>query len=493
LLHDDAGARAENERAAGITPTTALDHFDEALTSYRASLTSYRDQDVTEASVACAKVLRLRSDHFWAQYLQAVCYLRQKRWGEAEVGLNVCLGQRPDFAWLFPLLGAAHTGLEQYDAAEADFIRALKISSDPALRAVMLTNRSVLRQRQGRPDDAERDLRDVIDLRPKVYQGYRNLADLLKRRNDRAGALKLLDQALALNPDNPALYSERARLHAENGDRAAARRDFEQVIAKERPESKSEQVLKARVELARLRCLAGDHQAALADCDAVLAANANFPEAHRQRAEALLAIGGRHKEVGAALEQYLKVGGKETAAVHQARGLLHQEQKDYRAAVAAYSQALVLEPDAKTLSYRGWAYLQQQAVGPALDDFDAALKRNPQNADALTGRGTALVLRGRTADVAKATAAAEKALRAEPRTLTRLMACIRIFSRAAELQKARNPRLVDDPQATGYAQRALRLLREAKESLPEKERAPFWDKQVRSDPVLLQLVRTYGH
>jgi tetratricopeptide (TPR) repeat protein len=178
--------------------------------------------------------------------------------------------------------------------------------------------------------------------------------------------------------------------------------------------------------------------------------------------------------------------------VHKARGLLYQEQQDYRAAVAAYSQALVLEPDPKTLSYRGWAYLKQEAVGPALDDFDAALKRHPQDADALTGRGTALVLRGRPADLAKATAAAERALRAEQRTLTRLMACVRIYSRAAELQRARNPRFVDDPQATGYAQRALRLLHEAKESLPEKERETFWDKQVRSDPVLLQLVRTYG-
>jgi tetratricopeptide (TPR) repeat protein len=485
LLHNDAGTRAENQRAAGITSTTALDHFDDALTSYRANR-------VTEASVACAKTLRLRSDHFWAQYLLAMCYLRQHRWGEAEVALNVCLGQRPKFAWLLPSLGLAHTELQQYDAAEADFAGALSSSSDPVLRALALTNRSHLLQRRARPDAAERHLREAIDLQPRVYQGYRNLADLLKRRGDRAGALNLLDRALALNPDNPALYSERARLHAENGDRAAARRDFEHVIAKERPGSKSNLALNARVELAHLRGLAGDHQAALADCDAVLAANANLPEAHRQRAEVLLAIGKRSHEAGAALEQYLKAGGKETAAVHKARGLLFQQQEDYRAAVAAYSQALVLEPDAKTLSYRGWAYLKQEAVGPALDDFDAALKRNPQNADALTGRGMALMLRGRAADMAKATAAAEKALRAEPRTFTRLMACARIFSRAAELQKARNPRLVNESEIAHYAQRALGLLRAAQESLPEKERETFWRDQVRSDPGLLQLVRTYG-
>jgi tetratricopeptide (TPR) repeat protein len=188
--------------------------------------------------------------------------------------------------------------------------------------------------------------------------------------------------------------------------------------------------------LAHLRSLAGEHAAALTDCDAVLAANAKFAEAPRLRAEVLRALGGRNKEAGAALDQYLKVGGKPTTAVYRARGLLYAQQNDYRAAVAAYSQALALDPDTRTLSYRGWAYLKQEAVRPALDDFDAALKRNPQDADALSGRGAALVLRGRVADVTSAVSAAEKSLRAEPKTFARLMACARIYTRAVELLKA---------------------------------------------------------
>src|SRR5262249_15924582 len=144
------------------------------------------------------------------------------------------------------------------------FARALEPSSDPALRAAALTIRSPMRRQQGQPDDAERDLREAIALQPEVYQGYRNLADLLRGRGDHPGALKLLNEALARHPDNPALYSQRARLHAERGDREAARRDFEQVIAREPPGSKKDRVLAARVELADLRSQAGDNLAALA-------------------------------------------------------------------------------------------------------------------------------------------------------------------------------------------------------------------------------------
>jgi tetratricopeptide (TPR) repeat protein len=521
LLGDAKGARAEHSRADDITPTNALDLVDVALTSYRTGR-------VTDAGVACAKVLRLESGHFWAQYLRALCYLQEKRWGEAEVGLNACLGRKSDFPWLLPLLGIAHMGLKQYDAAEADFAQALGASSEPALRALALTNRSALRLLQGRDlqvlpaetvtslatpdlacgitqlftlkrfqdalarrDDAERDLREVIKLQPNVYQGYITLADLLKARGGRPEAFQVLNEALVRCPDKSALYFERALLHAENHDPAAAQRDFKQAIAKELAGSKSDRVLAARVELAHLHSLEGDHEAALADCNAVLAARPNFPEAHRQRAEALLGL-GKKKEARAALDQYLKVGGKPTPAAHRARGLLYAKEKDYRAAVKAYSQALLLKEDAETLSDRGWAYLVQEAVRPALDDFDAALELNPKSAHALAGRGTALVLRGRPADVVKATDAAEQSLRSERITADRLLVCARIYTRAAALLEPTPRRWPLDSQAERYRQRALELLRQARALVPEKEQPAFWRDSVRGDPALLPLLRAYG-
>jgi hypothetical protein len=129
-------------------------------------------------------------------------------------------------------------------------------------------------------------------------------------------------------------------------------------------------------------------------------------------------------------------------------------------------------------------------VRPARDDFDAALRLNPKDGDALAGRGMVLVLRGRPADVAGATAAAERSLRSGSPTSRRLMACVHIYTRAAGLLEAAPRRPADDPPAARYRLRALGLLRQALELVPEKERATFWRERVLGDPVLKPLQRT---
>jgi tetratricopeptide (TPR) repeat protein len=510
-LGDAAGARAERQQAEGVAPTTAIDLIEGALASYRANR-------LAEASVACAKVVKLQPDHFWAHYVKALCDLRAQpeRWGEAEVELGICLGRLPNDPRLLSLRGIAYLGLKEFDKAEADFSQALADSPDPPVRAAVLTSRSWLRLAQNRRDEAERDLREAIRLQPKVYQGYVNLANVLRGRGDLRGALELLDRALELSPDKQELYSRRARLHLENHDVAAARRDFEQVVAREPPGAMSVRAAAARVELAQLRSLAGEHAAALAECDVVLAARPDYADAYLQRAAVLLKLEGRNKEAGEALDRYLRAGGKPAPKVHRARGMLHAERGEYRAAVAAYSQALFLKEDAETLIDRGWAYLRQKAVQPALDDFDAALRLDPKRAhalagrgwamlmqkaaqpalddfdaalkldpghtDALAGRGTALVMRGRLADAREAMAAAEQSLQPPPRTVPRLLACARIYARAADVLGAANY-----PAAARCLKRARELLREAMESLPEKERTTFWRDVVLADPALQPL------
>ena len=57
-----------------------------------------------------------------------------------------------------------------------------------------------------------------------------------------------------------------------------------------------------------------------------------------------------------------------------------------------FTLALRKKPaDVGTHCDRGWAYLSQDAAGPALIDFEAAVNREPKNFEALLGRGNARV------------------------------------------------------------------------------------------------------
>jgi tetratricopeptide (TPR) repeat protein/tRNA A-37 threonylcarbamoyl transferase component Bud32 len=493
LLGDPAGARAERERGKQVAPVAAVDHFEEALASYRTGN--------WEAALApCEEALRLQPDHFWAQYVKALCHLRARRWGEAEFGLKVCLRRRPDHPVLLTLLGVAHGGLKEYTAAEADFARALAVPSEPALRAAILTSRSGVCLLAGRTDDAERDLHEAIRLAPNLYQVYVHLARLLESRNDRAGALAQIDRALALHPDHPAIAFMHARLHAEAGDPAAARQDFERVIATQPAGTPSDWVLSARVELAHLRLKDGDKAGALVDCDAVLAVRPDYAAALRQKTEVLLAL-GKHEEAASALDRYLAVGGTPTGETYRARGILYARQRKYTQAREAYTLALVLKKDAETYSDRGWAFVMQGAAEPALDDFGEALKRDPQHADALAGRGLALVMRGRPADLGAATAAAEKSLLAGPRSVPRLTACARIYARAAGVLEAARDRSSVGVEPVQYRRRAVELLGEAMAVVPRREQPAFWREGVLTDSALwslrdtpgwLELARAYG-
>jgi tetratricopeptide (TPR) repeat protein len=520
LLDDARGARSERECADAIQPATALDLFDVALEHYHAGR-------VPESSAACTRVLQLPGDHFWAQYIQALCYLLEKRWGEAEVVLNVCQHQRPDFEWLFPLLGIAHVGLQKYSQARSDFDRALQPSSAPALRAAALSSRSNMRRIQGRLQDAEDDLREAIRLQPNAYQGHALLAYLLRDRGDLRGALNLLDKALARSRKNTTLLSERARLRSKTGDLAGARDDFEAVIRHEGETSNKDLVAAAHVELAHLHNLAEENDAALEHCLAVLKTRPTFVPVQRQYAQVLLAL-KRYKEAGAALDQYLKQGGEPTVAVYRARGLIHAGQKDDRSAMVAYSQALALKrgqphlpvfaaqtiaslavpnatswlravvdlnvlalerkEEAETLSHRGWAYLAQEAIRPALTDFDDALKLSPNDGDALAGRGMALALRGRPGDVVEAITAVERSLESGKKTTT-LLVSARVYLRAAALVEAMPRRPVYDHEVTYCLKRAVALLRATMESVPRGDRPAFWRDTVAKDPLLKPLFR----
>ena len=472
-LGDKTGARTERDRAAAVKGHSALDEFQTALEEFR-------KRRVKEAAAACEATLSLEADHFWAQYLKALCHLKQQNWESAKVGFQACLGRRSaPPASLLALCGLTHGQLKEFAAAEILFTRALAAADEDSTRAYVRTTRSVVRLKAGRWDDARRDLLAAIDLQPKAYQGHVNLAQAYAGQKQYDLALKALNRALELQ-QHAVVYYTRARLYAERGDRAAARRDFEQVVARQPLGPGAERLASARVELAHLKHQDRDYKAALEDCEAALRAQPDYAPAHRQRAETLLAL-GRHEEAGEALDDYLD-GGKHSAIIYRARGLVHSRLGEHAEAVEVFSLSLLLEEDGPTRAYRGWEYLALKSPALARRDFEAALDRDARNADALCGRGLARVQLGE--DVDKAPGDAEAALRsAKRRTWQLLLNGARIHAQVAGRFRVatdeRNRRRVSYHQ-----QRTMELLRETLEQIPPAERAAFWRKNIADDAAL---------
>jgi tetratricopeptide (TPR) repeat protein len=509
---DEAAPRAAEKEAAGMQPQTALDHFLSALESYR-------QKKFEAAASACAVVLGLEPDHHWAQYLQGLCYLQTRRWGEAKVALTACLGHLPDSPWPRLLRASAHSQLEDFPAAEEDFKQVLsQAKDDPAVRAVALISRSVSRISQKRWDDALEDLRQAVKLPGDAYQAYVTLAQLHEMRQEWEPAVEALGQALARHADDAGLHHLRARLHLKLEDRQAARKEFEQAIALWPKGSHSKELAGAHVELAELKCVDGDPEGALKDCDAALEVQPDYGPAYRQRAKALLAL-NRDAAAGKVLEDFLAVArGKATADIHLARGLIHARLGEHAQAVESFTQAFLLKPDdAATLSYRGWSYLRLEALKPALEDFEAALKLDNKNIDALCGRGLVRVrlapvgetvaVRALLDQVAQGVQDAEQALgRGQPdaRLLltaacihARVVARLESNGRGPDLRRAGETALRE--QLRRSRERAVDLLREALTKVPPAERKDFWKKNVESEPALAavradltQLAQRYG-
>ena len=122
----------------------------------------------------------------------------------------------------------------------------------------------------------------------------------------------------------------------------------------------------------------------------------------------------RYDEVLGSCDAYL-AGEKPTVEVLEIRGLARLARQDYSGAIADYTPGprvcgptRTAETRTRLLNHRGWAYHFADAPGLALDDFEASLKLDKDQSDALAGRGLARV---RLGEWRPAVADAEAALR----------------------------------------------------------------------------------
>jgi serine/threonine protein kinase/tetratricopeptide (TPR) repeat protein len=458
LARDSEAKQAEG--AAAATPLGgAVDHFlmgDEL----------YRREQFADAIKEFDQVLARKPGHFWAQYLNALCLLRQQRPAEARILLSACMAERSDFVWLYLLRGFANQELQAWSEAEADFQKAAAIARDDNARYVLLVDRGILRIRTGRTDDAIADLSAAIKLKPTAYQGFVNLAQAYRTQGKLDQALEPLDQAIKLEPGLAHLYRLRARLHLERKEPDLALEDFDRAIAS--PESAGPGQANDHIDRGRLLLGRGDYVGALASFEKALELKRDHATGQRLRAEALFRL-GRFQDVIDAFDHYLATG-KPLESVYRGRGLARAELGQFPGAIEDFTKALELHPTSAVQAFRGWTHLVVDAPKLALRDFELAIELDPHNGDAYNGRGLARVRLGREREAALDAAAALREGPSSPR----------LYYNAARIYA----------QCRGaYSSRALELLSQALNLVPAEERPSFWSKHIKSDPAFLSLRR----
>src|SRR5262249_54148472 len=154
----------------------------------------------------------------------------------------------------------------------------------------------------------------------------------------------------------------------------SALRDFDRAIALDLPGAKAPAAADDHVQKGILLQRDKRYDEALGAYDAALKINEANAPAHLGRAEVLVALKRRDEaakafaralkrrdEAAKAFDRYLALEAHPKAAVYRERARLRVELGNRAGAVADYTLALQLQPDAKTHAARGWVFLASEA------------------------------------------------------------------------------------------------------------------------------------
>ncbi len=322
-------ARPKPVRCGKLAPEEPVDVADYLRRGTLRLLANEREK----ASADFQEVLRNEINSFWALYWLALCEMQAATaepktvealtlLAAAESQLNLCVKQRPDFAWAYILRANARAEQGKREAqrlaqgkantywqlARQDFQAAEKYSLDDEACYGLLVGRGAVSLMQQQFPAAEKDLVAARQMRPRSPQAYLLLAQG-HGAEQREQALAQLDAAIQQTPEQASLYRTRALLRQELGKEhvAGALQDFERAIAVAKAHHEPGIDLAVlHVERGELLRQQQDFTAALAAFDAALEARADLARAHFLRGEALSALADREGDPEAKRRGYAR-------------------------------------------------------------------------------------------------------------------------------------------------------------------------------------------
>jgi tetratricopeptide (TPR) repeat protein/tRNA A-37 threonylcarbamoyl transferase component Bud32 len=381
VLGNAAAAKADEDRAQAIAPTSAVDRFWHGFAHHLRGDAALKKRDVKTAHefyrkeiAEYAAFLQLRPDDFWGYFNWAVCSAQLGDLHGALVGYTACIRLRPDFPWPYNNRGTVHFRLGQHEQAIADFTAALARDPDyPEAHA----NRALAYQALGQTDPALQDFTRAIELSPDYASDHRQRAEIYRKLNQLEKALQDYGQAVKLNPKDLQSLAARAELLLARGRHAEARENLTHIL-KVAPRAAAVWRARAIVNWLNLK----DFDAALADFQQFARLQPKDPEPHRCTGVILL---GR-RQYGPALEALhkalaLRPGYPQAvwarAQIHLWQGRPEEALKELDPLVAKLP-----EGPPETLNVRAAVYQALGRVEEAAADYRRMIELRPKEPEA---------------------------------------------------------------------------------------------------------------
>ena len=257
--------------------------------------------------------------------------------------------------------------IEQYDAALADFDRAIELNPD---YTSAFTSRATTYDMTTRYNEALADYSRAIELDPSNPSLFLNRAWFYQRGVRDEEALADYKQAIELDPREPGTFLDRARFYQQRGLHKEALADYNRAIeldpGKPRPYLNRAQFYQQRKQ----------HKAAVADYSRAIELNPSDPSPFLSRAQ-FYQDREQFKEAVADYSRAIELDPSNPWYIIY-RGRFHQRKEQYEAALADYSRAIELAPrDPWYILDRARFYEERERYEDALADYSRIIELDP--------------------------------------------------------------------------------------------------------------------
>ena len=404
------------EKAAKIKASSTLDF-------YQLGSIELVRHNTDEALEQFRMALELEPDHFESLCSIGQCHMLNDNLILALPSYTAAIAARPDFPYPYTVRGLIYARFGQSDNALADFDKAIAIQPD---LCETYLNRGAAFLILKRYNESIADSQRAAQLRPDWAAPLLNLAEAHYRRGEDLrqtdgdiaasasyeSALVELTNAAKISLQHPLLYRLRGDVNTRLKVTANAIEDYQTHI---RLDHLPNRIAESHKQIGAIHYSDGKFDEALAAYDESLRLNPNDSAAVRLRAEVLLAQGQRAQAAGnlklrQTLDQqaintyskFLKMAKADfmdrnekskPIGVFVSRGLANARAGRYRDAINDYTLSLEFEPAPNIFKKRGFAYLLS-AHSLALEDFNDAVRLNPQDPENFNGRGYARAVLG---------------------------------------------------------------------------------------------------